>query len=125
MVSREVLVNSDVRYAPKLERNLKSLGRLEVKRCSFKASDETLKVIRESMMLMRGKSENNLYMLQVSGGWLGHKVDEIDCGSPKKVTFDNGGRVEPNREIISARVNSLSVGDDVYHLIDHFMTYTL
>ena len=73
-------MNSEVRYAHKLEKNLISLGRLEVKGCSFKASDETLIVIRGSMMLMRGRSENNLYMLQVSGGCLGHKDDEIDCG---------------------------------------------
>ena len=65
---------------PKFKRNLKLLGSLVAKKCSFKASDETLIVIRGSMMLMRGRSENNLYMLQVSGGCLGHKDDEIDCG---------------------------------------------
>ena len=32
---------------------------------------------------MRGRSESN-------GGYIGHKVDEIGCGSPKKVTYDNG-----------------------------------
>ena len=30
-------------------------------------------------------------MLQVSGGFLGHKGDEIAFGLPKKVTFDDGG----------------------------------
>ena len=30
----------------------------------------------------------------------------VACGSLKKVTFDDGGRVEMKGEIISARVNS-------------------
>ena len=60
----------DVRYAPKLERNLVSLGRLETKRCTFKASGGVIKVIRGSLVLMKGKqSESNLFELQVDGDY--------------------------------------------------------
>ena len=77
----------DVRYVLKLERNLISLGRLESKGCTFKASDGLLKVIKASMELMRGRrSESNLYVLQVEGGSLGHMDG---CKSPKKVTFED------------------------------------
>ena len=44
-----------MRYVPKLERNLISLSRLEFKGCTFKASDGLLKVIKGSMVLMRGR----------------------------------------------------------------------
>ena len=54
---------SEVRYLPKL-RGTSSQGRLEVKGCSFKVSGGTLKVIKGSMVLRKGKrSESNLYML--------------------------------------------------------------
>ena len=66
----------DVRYVLKRERKLVSLGRLKAKGMFHRASSRTLKVIRGSMVLMRGRSESNLYMLQVSGGCLGHKVDD-------------------------------------------------
>ena len=83
----------DVRSNLNVERNLISLGRSEAKGCSFKASSRSLKVIRRSMVLMRGKrSDSNLYMVKVNDGFLGHKVDDA-CNSPKKVTFDDGGRV--------------------------------
>lgn len=45
----------DVRYVPTYERKIISLGRLEAKGCSIKASGGTLKVIRGSMVLMRGR----------------------------------------------------------------------
>lgn len=55
---------SKVRYVPKLDRNLISLCRLGSKRCTFKASDGTLKVIRGSMVLMRERrSKSNFYVL--------------------------------------------------------------
>ena len=79
----------DVRYVPKLQRNLFSLGRLESKVCTFKASEGLLKVIKGSMVLMRGRrSERNLYVLQVESGSLGH-IDN-GCKTPKKVIFDEG-----------------------------------
>ena len=66
----------DVKYVPKFERNLISLGRLESKGCTLKASGGVLKVIRGSMVLMKGiRSKRNLYELQVDCGSLGHKSE--------------------------------------------------
>ena len=54
----------DVRYVPKFDRNLILFGKLESKGCTFKASAGSLKVIRWSMVLMKGvKSKRNLYEL--------------------------------------------------------------
>ena len=65
-----------LRYVLKLERNLISLGRLESKGCTFKASRGLLKVIKGSMVLMRGRrSKTNFYVLLVDGGCLGHIDD--------------------------------------------------
>ena len=51
-------------------------------------------------------------MLQDSSGCLSHEIDEVICRSPKKVTFDNGGRSGLKGEIVSASVDSPCVGDD-------------
>ena len=92
-----------VRYVPKLERNLISLGTLESKGCTFKASGGLLlKVIKGSMVLMSGRrSESNLYVLRVDGDWLGH-IDD-GCKSPKKVTFDDSKRIGLEGEIVESK----------------------
>ena len=111
-----------VRYVPKLERNLISLGRLESKVCTFKASDGFLKVIKESMVLMRGRrSESNLYVLQVDGGCLGHMDD---CKSPKKVTFDDDERFELEGEIVVSSSKSHLDGGEFDHLVAYSLSYT-
>ncbi|XP_057548207.1 uncharacterized protein LOC130826654 [Amaranthus tricolor] len=113
-----------VRYVPKLERNLISLGRLESKGCTFKASGGLLNVITGSMVLIRGRrSESNSYMLQVDGGCLGH-IDD-GCKSPKKVTFDNGKGIGLEKEIVESRANSHNIDDDFEHLVAHAMSCTL
>ena len=106
-----------VRYVPKLERNLISLGRLESKECTFKANSGLLKVIKGSMVLMRGRrSESNLYVLQVEGGCLGHMDG---CKSPKKVTFDDGNGIGLEGEIVESRANFDNIDDDFEHLVAH------
>lgn len=45
---------------PKFKRNLKLLGSLVAKKCSFKASDGSLKVFRGSMVLMKGRRSERL-----------------------------------------------------------------
>ena len=108
-----------VRYVPKLERNLISLGRLESKGCTFKASDVLLKVIKGSMVLMRGRRiESNLYVLQVEGSSLGHKDG---CKSPKKVTFEDDERFGLEGEIVESSLTSQHDGGE----FDHLVTYSL
>ena len=112
-----------VRYVLKLERNLISLGRLESKGCTFKASDGLLKVIKGSMVLMRGRrSESNLYVLQVDGGCLGY-IDD-GCKSPKKVMFDDGEGIGLEGEIVESRPNSHDHGDRFDHLVTHALFCT-
>ena len=111
-----------MRYIPKLERNLISLGRLESKGCTFKASGGLLKVIKESMLLMRGRrSERNLYMLQVEGGCLGH-ID--DYKSPKKVTFEDDERFGFEGEIVESSPKSLHDGGEFDHLVAYSLACT-
>ena len=100
----------DVRYVPKFERNFISLGRLEAKGCAFKASRRTLKVIRENLVLMKGKrSESNLYELQVSSSSLGRKLDDgVVCESIKKVTFEDRESIGLVGEIVNISVKTLN-----------------
>ena len=84
----------DVRYIPKFERNLISFGRLKSKGCPFKASGGILKVIRRSLLLMKGKrSKRKLYELQVGSGSLGHKSDDGVAFGSKRVTFEDSKSV--------------------------------
>ena len=112
-----------VRYIPKLERNLISLGRLESKGCTFKASGGSLKVIKGSMVLMRGRrNESNLYVLQVEGGNLGHNVD---CKSPKKVTFEDDERFKLEGEIVEPSSKSHFDGGEFDHLVAYSLACTI
>ena len=105
----------DVRYVPKLERNLISIRGLESKRCTFKASDGLLKAIKGNMVLMRGRrGESNLYVLQVESGCLGH-ID--DCKSHKKITFDDDERFGLEGEIVMTCPKSHNVEGDFDHLV--------
>lgn len=49
---------------PELKRNLISLGMLDNMGCSIKLESGTLKVMRGSMILMKGDMKNGLYVLQ-------------------------------------------------------------
>ena len=112
---------SDVRYVPKLEKNLILLGRLESKECTFKASDGLLKVIKRKMVLMRGKrSDRNLYVPQVESGCLGHSDD--GCKLPKKVTFDVDERYRLYGEIVVPSPKSQVTGEEFDHLIAHALS---
>ena len=42
-------------------------------------------------------------MLQVSGGCLGHKIDESVGGSPKNLTFDDGGIARLEGKIVKCQ----------------------
>ena len=113
-----------MRYVLKHERNLISLGRLESKGCTFKASSRLLKIIRGNMMLMTGKrSGSNLYVVQVESGFLGH-IDN-SCKSPMKLTFVINVRIGLEGEIVEAKVNSHDISDEFDHLIAHPLACTL
>jgi hypothetical protein len=66
----------DVRFVPKLKRNLISLSTLEATRFNFAAIDGVLKVSHGNRIILKGNHLNNLYYLQCS---------TIDVGSRREV----------------------------------------
>ncbi|KAH9699562.1 hypothetical protein KPL71_024410 [Citrus sinensis] len=56
----------DVRHVPDLKRNLISLGMLDKIGCLVKLESGTLKVLKGSMVVMKGNMSNGLYVLQGS-----------------------------------------------------------
>ncbi|KAH9723787.1 CCHC-type domain-containing protein [Citrus sinensis] len=56
----------DVRHVPDLKRNLISLGMLDKIECLVKLESGTLKVMKGSMVVMKGNVSNGLYVLQGS-----------------------------------------------------------
>ena len=54
---------TQVRHVPELKRNLISIGMLDQTGCVIKAKNETLKVIRGSIVIMKGTKQNGLYVL--------------------------------------------------------------
>lgn len=54
---------TDVRYVPELKRNLISIGALTNKGCIVKIDDSTLKVVKGSLVVMKGEYKNGLYYL--------------------------------------------------------------
>lgn len=59
-----VRIVTNVRHVPEMKRNLISLGMLESEGCSYTAEDGILKVLRESLVIMKGLRENGIYLLQ-------------------------------------------------------------
>ncbi|KAH9723409.1 Integrase catalytic domain-containing protein [Citrus sinensis] len=66
MFDGSVQTLSDVRHAPKLKRNLISLGMLNGMGYSFKSENGGLKIMNETEMVMRGVKKNGLYVLEGS-----------------------------------------------------------
>lgn len=56
----------NVRHVPELKRNLISLSMLDKMRCLIKFEFGTLRVIKKSMVLMKGDMNNGLYVLHGS-----------------------------------------------------------
>ena len=56
----------EVRYVPQLKRNLISVGALEALGLVISIRDGVLKMIKGSMMVMKGVCQNNLYYLKGS-----------------------------------------------------------
>ena len=59
-------VLTDVRYIPKLEKNLISLGTLESKGFTIILQNGILKVVSGALVVMKGIRRNNLYLYQGS-----------------------------------------------------------
>ncbi|KAH9646639.1 hypothetical protein KPL70_024932 [Citrus sinensis] len=55
---------SEVRHVPELKRNLISLGILDQIGCIIKMESGVMKIIRGSMVIMKGAKNNGLYVLQ-------------------------------------------------------------
>lgn len=54
----------EVRHVPELKRNLISLGMLDAHGYGYKAEGGVLKVTKGSLVVMKGRLENGLYLLQ-------------------------------------------------------------
>ncbi|XP_073222071.1 uncharacterized mitochondrial protein AtMg00300-like [Cicer arietinum] len=54
---------SKIIHVPELERKLISLGMLEEVGCSYKAEKDTLKVIKGSLIIMKGTRDHGIYLL--------------------------------------------------------------
>ena len=59
-------VLQQVRYIPGLKRNLVSLGTLDARGYTYKASGGAIRVMRGCLVRMKGCLENGLYVLQGS-----------------------------------------------------------
>ena len=73
-------VLTDVRYIPKLEKNLISLGTLESKGFTIIMHNGILKVFSRALVVMKGIGRNNLYLYQGSisvGTTAVSKVDKV------------------------------------------------
>ena len=55
---------TDVRYIPKLEKNLISLGTLESKGFTIILQNGILKIVSGALVVMKGIKRNNLYLCQ-------------------------------------------------------------
>lgn len=73
----------------------------------------------ESMVLMKGRSKSNLYVLRVGGGSL------MMFESPTGVTFVDDGRFGLEGKIVVPSTITHSVEGEFDHLISHTMAYTL
>ena len=54
---------TQVRHFPKLKRNLISIGMLDQTGCVIKVENGILKVVRGSIVIMKGTKQNGLYVL--------------------------------------------------------------
>ncbi|KAK9185556.1 hypothetical protein WN943_025912 [Citrus x changshan-huyou] len=66
MFDGSVQTLSDVRHAPRLKRNLISLGMLDGMGYSFKSENSGLKIMKGTEMVMKGVKKNGLYVLEGS-----------------------------------------------------------
>lgn len=57
---------TDVRYAPELRKNLIFLGMLDSNDCTYKAECGLLKVLKSTLVVMKGLKKNDIYLLQGS-----------------------------------------------------------
>jgi hypothetical protein len=75
----------DVRFVPKLKRNLISLSTLEAMGFNFEAIDGVLKVSRGNRIILKGNRLNNIYYLQCSTV----DVEAVSIVFQKRGYFDN------------------------------------
>lgn len=58
-----VVILTKVRYIPEMKRNLISLGTLEALECRYSPTDGVLQIIKEDMVVLKGKRHETLYFL--------------------------------------------------------------
>ena len=73
----EVKILSNVRHIPDLRRNLISLGTLKDEGYSYKSTNGVLKITKGSLLIMKGKKINGLYVLD------GETVPTAEAGTVK------------------------------------------
>lgn len=57
-----IKVLTKVRYIPELNINLINLGTLDALSCSFKTENGSIKIMKDSLMIMKGVRKNLLYV---------------------------------------------------------------
>jgi len=62
----DMRVLKDVRYIPQLKRNLISIGALKALCLEVSIRDGVLKMVKDSMVILKGVRRNNLYYLKDS-----------------------------------------------------------
>ena len=77
-VVREI---TQVRHVPDLKRNLISMGMLDQMGCIVKAKKGVLRVIKGSMVIMKGNKNNGLYVL--NGQTVIGETNVIESGEDK------------------------------------------
>jgi len=63
MFNRQVRTFMNMCHIPNLNNNLLSLGALEAQRYKFSGADGGIKVIKDSMMILKGEQTTNLYKM--------------------------------------------------------------
>ena len=54
----------DLRYAPQMKKNLMSIRALKAQGLEFSGKDKVLKMLKDSMVVLKGVRYNNIYLLK-------------------------------------------------------------
>ena len=82
-----------VRYVPQMKRNLISLGILEASGMVISVRDGDLRMIKGSMVVMKGVRRGNLYYLKGST-----ITDQVELRVPQMMMARRSGRVRSDRK---------------------------
>ena len=76
---------TQVRFVPKLKRNLISIGMLDQTGCVIKAEKDVLRVIKGSMVIMKGLKQNGMYVMD--GHTVVREASVTDSGGNRSILW--------------------------------------